>query len=74
MTLKDVIELVNQMVEQHRADVGDSPDIMPVVWNGINITLEEAKLVIRGLEVAKVKYQKAMNNYCFSIGCVNCAV
>ncbi|MDM9384365.1 hypothetical protein QUB80_27210 [Chlorogloeopsis sp. ULAP01] len=62
MTLKDVIELVNQMVEQHRVGVGDRPDITPVAWNGINMTVEEAKLVIGGLEAAKVRYQKAMNN------------
>jgi len=62
MNLKDTIELVNQMVDQHRVEVGDRPEVTPVSWKGISMTVEEAKLVIQGLEAAKVQCQKAMNN------------
>ena len=62
MNLKDVIELVNQLIEQHRVEVGERPKVTPVTWKGISMTFEEAKLVILGLEAAKVQYQKAMNS------------
>jgi len=62
MNLKDTIELVNQMVDQHRVEVGDRPEVTPVSWKGISMTVEEAKLVIQGLEAAKVQCQKSMNN------------
>jgi len=62
MNLKDTIELVNQMVDQHRVEVGDRPEVTPVSWKGISMTVEEAKLVIQGLEATKVQCQKAMNN------------
>ncbi len=62
MNAMDAVELVNQMLEQHRVEVGERPEITPVSWKGIGMTVEEAKLVIQGLEAAKVQYQKAMNN------------
>jgi len=62
MNLKDVIELVNQLIEQHRVKVGERPEVAPVRWKGIDMTVEEAKLVIRRLEAEKMQYQKAMNS------------
>lgn len=62
MNLKDVIELVNQPIEQHRVKVGERPESTPVVWQRIDMTVEEAKLAVRKLEAKKVQYQKVMNN------------
>lgn len=61
MNLKDAIELVNQMVEQHRIEVGNRPQVTPVSWKGISMTVEEAKLVIDELQDTKVQFQEAMN-------------
>ncbi len=62
MNPKDAIELVSQLVEQHRVEVGARPETTPVSWKGISMTVEEAKLVIQGLEATKAQHQKAMNN------------
>ena len=62
MNAKELLEFIRQLIEQYRVEVGDRPDVMPVTWQGLNMTIEEAKLVIQGLEDAKPKYQKAMNS------------
>lgn len=62
MNIQDIVEFVNQLIEQHRVDVGEQPKVTPVTWKGINMTIEEAKLAILQLEVERVHHQKAMNN------------
>lgn len=62
MNAMDIVELVNQMLERYRSEVGERPETTPVSWKGINMTVEEAKLIIQELEAAKMKYQKAMNH------------
>jgi hypothetical protein len=62
MNVQEVVKLVSNLIEQHRVDIGERPNITPVTWKGISMTVEEAKLVIQGLEAAKLKYQSAMNN------------
>lgn len=62
MNLKDVIEFVRNLIEQHRVEIGERPCITPVTWKGIDMTIEEAKLAIRVLEAAKLKHQKYMND------------
>lgn len=62
MNIQDIVEFVNQLIEQHRVEVGERPKVTPVTWKGINMTVEEAKLAILRLEVERVHHQKAMNN------------
>lgn len=62
MNTTAAIDLVNQMLEQHRVEVGERPEVTPVSWKGIGMTVQEAKLVIQGFESAKVQCQKGMNN------------
>ena len=62
MNFKNAIELINNMVEQHRVEIGQRPEVTPVTWKGISMTIEEAKLAIQELESAKVQSQKAMND------------
>lgn len=62
MNVQEAVNLVNTLIEQYRVDIGKRPNITPVTWKGISMTIEEAKVAIQGLEVAKLKYQSAMNN------------
>lgn len=59
MNREDVLELVHQMLEEHRIEVGGRLEATPVTWEGMSMTVEEAKLVIQRLEAAKPQYQKA---------------
>jgi hypothetical protein len=62
MNPKDIVGLVNQLIEQHRAKIGERPEVASVTWQGIDMTVEEAKFVIRKLETEKMQFQKAMNS------------
>lgn len=62
MNVADAVKFVNQMLQQHRIEVDKRPEITPVSWKGISMTVEEAKLMIHGFESEKIKYQKDMNN------------
>lgn len=62
MNPQNIIALVNQIVEEHRSEIGERPKTTPVTWKGISMTTAEAKLAIQKLEEAKLGYQKAMNS------------
>jgi hypothetical protein len=62
MNLKNVIEFVNQLIEQHRVEIEERPEVTPIKWEGIGMTVNEARLVIQKLEDKKVQYQKAINS------------
>lgn len=61
MNLQDVIELVNEMIEQHRIETGGRLGTTPVTWEGISMTVKEAKLAIQKLEAVKAQHPKTMN-------------
>lgn len=62
MSITEVISLISQLIETHRVEVGYRPKVTPITWEGIDMTVEEAKEAIHLLEGEKKRCQKSMNN------------
>jgi hypothetical protein len=62
MNINDPIGFVNELIEQHRVEIGDRPKTTPVTWKGIRMTDDEAYLVIQKMETEKLQHQKYMNS------------
>jgi hypothetical protein len=60
MTLQEAVEFATQLIQQHRINVGQQPDTTPVAWLGLNMSLEEAKLVLHELELKKQTLQQSL--------------
>jgi hypothetical protein len=58
----EIFGFVSNLIEAHRVEIGQRPQITPVNWKGIDMTVEEAKLVIGEFEAQKLNRQKFMNN------------
>lgn len=61
-TYASFIEFVNSLIENYRVQIGGRPRVTPVSWSGIDMSVEEAKMVIRELEKQKLLAQESMNN------------
>ncbi|ERT08086.1 hypothetical protein M595_1863 [Lyngbya aestuarii BL J] len=55
------IQKIDGWIEKYRYEVGSFPETKPVTWKGIDMTVEEAEMVIRELEQQKLKLQHSMN-------------
>lgn len=62
MNYADCIAFVNSLIEEYRVNIGGRPTTTPVRWNGIPMSVPEAKMVIQKLEEEKLIYQEQMNN------------
>ena len=62
VTTQQFVNFVRSLIQQYRVEIGQRPQNTPVTWKGIDMTVDEAKFVIRTLEQQKFKYQQAMND------------
>lgn len=58
----NVIDFVNELIDQYRVEIGARPETTPVRCKGVYMSLDEAKKVIKDLEVKKINFQERMNN------------
>jgi hypothetical protein len=56
-----ILDLVTEVLEKHRIDIGDRPETKPVQWNGMSMSFEAADEVVTKLEAEKLAAQKTMN-------------
>jgi hypothetical protein len=61
MTNQEIVSFVSNLIETHRVEIEERPGTTPVRWKGINMTVEEAKYVIKEFETKKLKLQQLMN-------------
>jgi hypothetical protein len=58
---EDFLDFIRKLIEQHRVEIGERPKIMPVEWKGVDMSVEEAKMIIKELEDQKLILQQNMN-------------
>jgi len=62
MQKDELVSFVNNLIETNRVEIGQCPRTTPIKWKRIDMTVQEAKLVIREFESRKSELQSSMNN------------
>jgi hypothetical protein len=58
----DCIKIAEDTLQSHRKKLASIPEIMPVSWKGLKMTVEEAWAVVRAFEKQKASYLDWYNN------------
>ncbi|MFZ4792236.1 MAG: hypothetical protein ACOYMW_15330 [Candidatus Competibacteraceae bacterium] len=58
----ELVKLVNALINEYRKEIPERPKTMPVRWACIDMTVDEANLVIREFQDLQLRYQQSMNN------------
>lgn len=60
MTPQEAVNFVHQLLDRHRIEMGKRPQLTLVMWQGIDMSVEEAKLVIREFEAKRQQLQQTV--------------
>ncbi|MBD2187985.1 hypothetical protein [Pseudanabaena mucicola] len=61
MNREELVNFVQVLIEENRVEIGQRPRTTPIRWKGIDMTIQEAKLIIQELESQKSELQLSMN-------------
>lgn len=61
MTPQEADNFVNQLLDRHRIEMEKRPKLTLVMWQGIDMSVEEAKLVMREFEAKRQQLQQSLN-------------